>query len=70
MTLHWLNNCLGCAVLTQLLSGFKDGNELLWNQACFCPCPAPRYNGRVDADQGLNLPRHMSTVPETARDFF
>ena len=28
MTLHWLNNCLGCAVLTQLLSGFKDGNEL------------------------------------------
>lgn len=28
MTLHQLNNCLGCAVLMPLLSGFNDGNEL------------------------------------------
>lgn len=42
-----VNSCLGCAVLLQLLSGIKDGNELPVEEDVHLSLPVPCANGEV-----------------------
>lgn len=64
-----VNSCLGCAVLLQLLSGIKDGNELPVEEDVHLSLPVPCANGEVQVHSVRRPAPPDSCLPRgTAQD--
>lgn len=70
MTLHQLNNGLGCAVLMSLLSGFNDGNELRVEEGLRLSLCCTTVEWRGSPCSGNQSPGPQSAVPGMPRDYF
>ena len=53
MTLHWLSNCLGWAVLSSPCLALMMEMNFLWNKMRLCRFAGLCYDVGVHADQGL-----------------